>query len=304
MDCILIGYGYWGHIIERYIRESEQFHLLGICDHHKEDGAALPDVIDRIDCAFVCVPTRNHLAVVEQLLSHGVHVFCEKPLCKSYEDTKRLTALAKEKGCALFTDYIYMVSPSVRCMKQYLHRFGRVLYMDMAIRQFGRFYQGEHVYETVGVHMLSVLAYLFEGAPIEIRQVENVVCDDEGYAQAGFLYFETAGVRGRLACSLLAEQKERTVRVQCERGLLVFDMLGEYTIQVLAYEDTGDAKKPKESRIVLRERFDEGNNLREMIRLFARTIREGGEENRQVTLTTQQALHAVCGSSLAQSVQA
>ena len=69
MDCILIGYGYWGHIIERYIRQSEKFRLLGICDHHKEDGVDLQAVIDSIACAFVCVSTRNHVPVVEELLA-------------------------------------------------------------------------------------------------------------------------------------------------------------------------------------------------------------------------------------------
>ncbi len=292
MDCILIGYGYWGHIIERYIRQSEKFRLLGICDHHKEDGVDLQAVIDSIGCAFVCVPTRNHVAVVEELLTHGVHVFCEKPLCRSLADTNRLMALAEEKNCVLFTDYIYMVSPSLQCMNEYLHRFGKVLYMDMAIRQFGRFYQREHVYETVGVHMLSVLAYLFE-QPIAITKVDSVALDGEGYAQAGFLYFEVAGVRGRIECNLLAEQKERTVRVLCERGLLVFDMLGEHTIQMMAYENGKDAGNPPERRMVLQERFDEGNNLTQMIDLFARTIEAGGEDNRKVTLITQRALEEI-----------
>lgn len=292
MDCVLIGYGYWGHIIERYIIESDQFRLVGICDHHKEDGVRLQEVIDSIDCAFVCVPSGNHVAVVERLLTHGVHVFCEKPLCRSLEDTRRLMMLAKENKCVLFTDYIYMVSPSLRCMKQYLYQFGKICHVDMAIRQFGRFYPKEHVYETVGVHMLSVLAYLFE-QPIEIGKVDSLVCDREGYAQAGFIYFETGKVCGRIACSLLAERKERTVRVQCEKGLLVFDMLGEHTIRILSYEDTDDKKGISKSRIVLQERFDEGNNLTEMIRLFARTIQEGGDENRKITLLTQEALAAV-----------
>jgi len=294
MDCILIGYGYWGHIIERYIRESEEFTLLGICDHHKEDGIALEDVIDRLDCAFVCVPTKNHFAVVEELLMHGVHVFCEKPLCKSIQDTRRLMVLAEERKCVLFTDYIYMVSPSLGCMKQYLHRFGRILYIDMAIRQFGRFYSGEHVYETVGVHMLSVLAYLFEDEPVHIERVESAACGQDGYVQAGFIYFETAGARGRIECSLLAEEKVRTVRILCEKGLLVFDMLGEQTVRVLAWQDTDELKGAKESRIVLQERFDEGNNLRQMIALFARTIREGGEDNGRITLTAQRALEEIC----------
>lgn len=293
MDCILIGYGYWGTIMERYIRQSEQFRLLGICDHHKEDSVDLQEVIDSIDCAFVCVPTGNHVAVVEELLFHGVHVFCEKPLCRSLADTQRLMALAEEKNCTLFTDYIYMVSPSLKCMKQYLHRFGKVLYIDMAIRQFGRFYKREHVYETVGVHMLSVLAFLFEGQSVEIERVENVLCDGEGYAQAGFLHIMAAGAHGRIACSLLAEQKERTVKILCERGLLVFDMLGEYTVQAIAYEDREDARNLKERRIVLQERFDEGNNLTQMLELFGRTIEEGGDENRKITLMTQRMLDEI-----------
>lgn len=291
MDCILIGYGYWGRIVEKYLLASEEFRLLGVCDHHREDSVSLQELADKPDCAFVCVQTGKHFEVVQELLGQGIHVFCEKPLCRTLEDTKRLLQTARENSCVLFTDYIYTVSPSLQHIKRYLNRFGKVLYVDMAIRQFGRFYRKEHVYETVGVHMLSVLAYLFAGFPIEILRTENIVRNAEGYVEAGFIYFETAGVQGRIACSLLAEQKERVIRLVCEKGLLVFDMLGEHTAKAVAYEEK---EGKRERRIVFEERFDEGNNLTAMLQLFAQTIREGSQDNVRVTLATADALEKVC----------
>ena len=70
-------------------------------------------------------------------------------------------------------------------------------------------------------------------------------------------------------------------------------MLGGHTIQVMAYEGGKDTENPPEYRMVLQERFDEGNNLVQMIDLFARTIEEGGEDNRKITLITQRALEEI-----------
>ena len=79
MRCVLFGYGYWGKIVERYIQQSEEFELTGIIDPHYEPHAELNEVLDSraVDCAFVCVPVRQHYQIVKRLLEHKIHVFCE-----------------------------------------------------------------------------------------------------------------------------------------------------------------------------------------------------------------------------------
>lgn len=292
MDCVLIGYGYWGQIVEKYIIESKRFNLLGICDPLKNETMNLDDVLNNIDCAFVCIPTQEHYATVEKLLQNKVHVFCEKPLCKNLRNTKYLTDLAHEKECILFTDYIYMVSPSIQYMKQCLHTLGRILYIDMSIKQFGRFYKNEHVFETIGVHMLSVLLYLFDNQTLEVMHIDKIVCNSEGYVESGIVYYEIAGIRGKIESDLLAEKKERTIKISCENGLIIFDMLADNTIKVIAHKDENGQKK---QTVISQKALDENNNLKHMVDLFADIIdgKKDHMQNTRITLGVAEALEDI-----------
>jgi len=163
MKCVLVGYGYWGKILERYIKESSFFKLSGIYDPLLEDKLEMTEILTdkSIKCAFVCNPIDEHYSTVKLLLEHGKHVFCEKPLSKNLEESMELLNLAKKNNLTLFTDYIYTVSPSINEIKKKVTVLGKVLYCEGNIKQFGKFYQNDNVFEVLGVHMLSAISYIF-----------------------------------------------------------------------------------------------------------------------------------------------
>lgn len=49
------------------------------------------------EAVVVSVPTKHHSSIVEELLLKNIHVFVEKPFCLNYEDSARLTDMAKQK---------------------------------------------------------------------------------------------------------------------------------------------------------------------------------------------------------------
>ncbi len=85
--------------------------LVGICDTSKmvTDFLQKYSKIDcysdykkmisetRPDAVFVAVPTKFHYAMIRDILTEGIHVFGEKPLCLSPEEGKELVALAEKK---------------------------------------------------------------------------------------------------------------------------------------------------------------------------------------------------------------
>ncbi len=82
MNICLIGYGYWGKILHKYLLNYKDLNLLGINDHHYDNSVDLKELINskKIDAAFVCLPIEKHYEVVKELLVNGINVFCEKPL--------------------------------------------------------------------------------------------------------------------------------------------------------------------------------------------------------------------------------
>ncbi|MEV3902818.1 Gfo/Idh/MocA family oxidoreductase [Mycobacterium sp. NPDC050551] len=67
------------------------------------------------DAATVVIttPKESHVALTELALSHGRHVFVEKPMALDPADGRRLTAMADNRGLALFTGFTYLHHPAV-----------------------------------------------------------------------------------------------------------------------------------------------------------------------------------------------
>jgi predicted dehydrogenase len=51
-----------------------------------------------LDAILIATPTRFHGPMVRSALERGLHVFCEKPLCLTSQESLELAALAEEKG--------------------------------------------------------------------------------------------------------------------------------------------------------------------------------------------------------------
>jgi predicted dehydrogenase len=70
-----------------------------------------------VDVVDVCTPSATHLALTEAALAAGKHVLCEKPVAYDYRDTRRMAALAREKGVKTKLGFTFRYSPAMRYMK-------------------------------------------------------------------------------------------------------------------------------------------------------------------------------------------
>ena len=298
MRCAIIGYGYWGQIVEKYVKESELLELVGICDPYLPQAVKLESLVEekKIDAAIVCTPIDTHFEVTKYLLENKIHVFCEKPLCKESMQVKELYDTARTNRVLLYTDYIYTVSPSVNAMKKYLKEkepeLGKAVYVNMAIEQFGKFYPDDNVFDVIGVHMLSVIAYVFDTKPgdIHIRSTELLQKNEYGLTESGIVRFTFGNVEGKIECSLLAHDKKRRVEIICESGLIIFDMLGSNTIQVIRHEQYAGAYREE---VLYQFCYDESNNLKNVFAEFIRAVETLDMSNEKVAIQVAESLQLI-----------
>ena len=60
-----------------------------------------------IEWIFIATPNQTHYKIVKKCIMNSINVFCEKPLCLSYEKAKELILLARKKKVKLFISDIY-----------------------------------------------------------------------------------------------------------------------------------------------------------------------------------------------------
>jgi predicted dehydrogenase len=92
----------------------------------------------RPDAVLVCTPPASHLAVVEQALGLGAHVFCEKPLAPDLDGVEAVLARATGAGRLVMMGMCYRFHPALVRLRARLGagEIGRVLGAQLRVGQY------------------------------------------------------------------------------------------------------------------------------------------------------------------------
>lgn len=100
-------------IDERRARETgELYRVPGVTDYR--------DLLDKVCCVSVAVPTGQHYRVARDFLAAGIDVLVEKPITSSVADGRKLVDLARKKGCVLQVGHLERFNPVVRELSQFI----------------------------------------------------------------------------------------------------------------------------------------------------------------------------------------
>lgn len=280
IKCALLGFGYWGKIIKKYIDADPRLELRYILDRHINPLLKKEEILD-VDAVFICLPSSLHYEFAKYFIQNGINVFCEKPLTLSYLETNELITLAKKEEVVLYTDYPFLFSPSVNFIREKVSSLGKINFIKFNFGQFGAFYCGEDVLDTIGPHPFSLLFHLFPSlANLEIHDSLVINRGARGEILRCFVNFELGGVRGNLEMSLLSASKQRNFTIYCENGYLSFSMSGDYTARIIKYP----SEKTNDRLEKIERSFRESDNLAASIEEFIVQISSPTDTNRNLTL--------------------
>jgi len=67
-----------------------------------------------VQVVHICTPNNLHLPIARAAAAAGKHIFCEKPVGRSPEETQQIAAAAREAGVLSFVGYNYRWAPLVQ----------------------------------------------------------------------------------------------------------------------------------------------------------------------------------------------
>lgn len=236
----VIGIGYWGPNLVRNFINQPKTRVTKICDLSRERlqhmSGLYPflettqdyrDLIDDpgIDAIVVATPVTSHFKLAKEALQAGKHVFAEKPLTNSSEDSLQLVKLAREKNLVGMVGHTFIYSPAVLKIKQLLDsgELGEIFYMSTTRVNLGLFQEDINVVWDLAPHDISISNYLFEA------QAESVQSVGHSYIQPGIedvAFLTYSYPNGRLAhihVSWLDPNKIRKTTVVGSKKMLVYD---------------------------------------------------------------------------------
>jgi predicted dehydrogenase len=229
------------------------------------ESPALALTDPKIDAIDVCVPTRHHRAVVLEALSHGKHVFCEKPLCLDIDEAREIRTKAAAAGRVVMVGYLYRFHPAFRFAKEILGEgiIGQPHFALFRLGGRGSHAMWKHQSEEGGgailemmVHMLDLAVWYFgavqdasllwERTVIPTRSIDSrsqpATAEDLAVVR-----LQTQGVEVVCESDLLTPSYMNSVEIHGENGSIITSIL--HFLPTLVF-----CKVP-------RGVFNQGNNL-------------------------------------------
>jgi len=149
------------------------------------------------DAAFVHTSTESHVEIAGQLLRSGIHVYLDKPIAYSYEDSRKLVEAAERSGRILMIGFNRRFAPMYERMKAVEDR--RVVLMQKN-RTFLPDQARRFVFDDF-IHVVDTMRYLASGEIRDVRisshqkasQLYHLMLqlDGEGFTGAGLMNRDT-----------------------------------------------------------------------------------------------------------------
>jgi len=271
INVALIGYGYWGKIMEPYIREF--FDLGEICTS-RDDIDKYIYCNSNIKAVIIATPIGTHYEITKECLKAGKHVFCEKPIAMTFQEADELRDLVIECDLRLAVNYVQTFSPSLQFLVKSTLRdkIGNFEFIDMSTKHLGKFCEYD-VYWLLASHHLSILNMFWSLTQMEFE------FNDYVYSRALKLYYPEVCTTGSIYCkmpgiigtdpyganinvSVNHPEKEMKVVFYGPYGTITYNPLDEKgSLHVVTYKKAYNRIENLETFNKYYQ-FDEKNNLR------------------------------------------
>jgi predicted dehydrogenase len=103
-------------------RAREAAHQSHIPHAYGDYQALLDD--PEIDAVYIPLPNDLHAEWIIKAAEHGKHVLCEKPLCPTADEARRVVDFCREKGVKLLDGFMWPHHPRTARLRQLLHGGG------------------------------------------------------------------------------------------------------------------------------------------------------------------------------------
>lgn len=120
----VVGCGHLGKIHSKLLSQSENYSLIGIYDKDNEQSSRVSSefkctsfecfesLLDSVDVIDIVAPTPFHFNYAKQAINKNKHVFIEKPVCTTSEESEELIKLGDLKKVKIQVGHVERFNPA------------------------------------------------------------------------------------------------------------------------------------------------------------------------------------------------
>lgn len=265
----LIGYGYWGPNLMRNFAELTRAKMAAVADldpkHLATAARRFPGVHTTtdyrdllkdpsIDAIAIATPVNTHYELGRAALEAGKHLWLEKPMTETAEQSRRLVDLAEKKNRILIVDHTFVYTGAIRKMGDLVRSgdLGKVYYYDSTRVNLGLFQRDVSVISDLAVHDFSILDHLLNEHPVAVSASGTNHFPGTPENLAFITLFYDSGTIAHANVSWLAPVKVRTILLGGSKKMITYDDM-EPSEKIKVYDKgvsfTDDPQQIQEMRV-------------------------------------------------------
>ena len=175
--------------------------------------ADLEQLMPQVDAVVICTPTVTHGDYIRLAARYVKHIFVEKPMTDSFQESQALSSFALENNLRIQVGFIERFNPAVQQLKSILDKSAQVISIDfMRTNKLSARITDVDVVTDLMIHDID-LALFFNGPVSSVSA--------HGVAQGQMIDFASAllthqnGRFSRIQASRITEKKIRTIQATC-----------------------------------------------------------------------------------------
>lgn len=192
--------------------------------------SSFKELLGVADAVIIATPTSTHFEYASAAIEAGKHVFVEKPLAGNASDGERIVTLAIEKGVVLTCGYIERFNPAFTVAYSLISK-DRPLIVNLKRESPlpTRITDASVVFDMM-IHDLD-LALKIAGAPVAEFKAKGKRSKTKNIDIASASVLFRNGIVANIGSNRVADQKLRSLVVECERSTVRADLLNRTVVQ-------------------------------------------------------------------------
>ncbi|MBL7664898.1 MAG: Gfo/Idh/MocA family oxidoreductase [Bacteriovoracaceae bacterium] len=269
LKVAVLGYGHLGKWHCDKVEQSQKgATLYAIVESFKANAEAaqqkfpktkvvddIKKVINEIDAAVIVTPTSTHFELAKYLLENGKHVFCEKPLCNTYEEVEELKSYIKSKNQVLQVGHSERFHLAWEQVTKFIENEKSTIHIRInRMAPFKGRATDVDVVQDLMIHDLDLVTYLLDSLPVSLRAHGKKIRTNK-YDFAVVDLFYKNGSTVSISASRNHVKEVRELELYTKNGCLNVDMF-QNSIQVATGSNPGpefvkEEKYPKRDHLML-----------------------------------------------------
>jgi predicted dehydrogenase len=235
----VIGWGYWGPKIARNLMTLPHSSLSVVADVDARRlasfSSAQPDIVtttqvedvwhSHVDAVVIATPVHTHFKLAKEALLHGKHALVEKPLTTNVAQAEELVALATKQQRILAVGHTFLYNPAVQELRKMIRAgdLGKIYCVEAERVNLGLYRSDTNVIWDLAPHDISILLYLFEKKPEQIKVQAHAHLQPTIHDIAHLDFGYTDGMTAHVHLSWLHPCKIRRFTVIGDARMAVYD---------------------------------------------------------------------------------